>query len=77
MLQHDPEKWSPVFGKDHAQSKSCSPVLIRLFQNLNHGANRRQPNASYCGDAEGISCSGAAALAAKFAAGAGAAAVAA
>jgi predicted kinase len=21
-LEHDPEKWSPVFGKDHAQTKS-------------------------------------------------------
>jgi hypothetical protein len=21
-LEHDPEKWGPVFGKDHAQSKS-------------------------------------------------------
>jgi hypothetical protein len=20
-LQHDPEKWSPVFGKDHAPAK--------------------------------------------------------
>ena len=24
-LEHDPEKWEPVFGKDHAQTKSyCS-----------------------------------------------------
>jgi hypothetical protein len=21
MLEHDPEKWKPVFRKDHAQSK--------------------------------------------------------
>ena len=21
-LEHDPEKWNPVFGKDHAHSKS-------------------------------------------------------
>ena len=21
VLEHDPEKWSPVFGKDHTQSK--------------------------------------------------------
>jgi hypothetical protein len=21
-LEHDPEKWQPVFGKDHAQTKS-------------------------------------------------------
>jgi len=25
-LEHDPEKWKPVFGKDHAQAK-----------NLDHG----------------------------------------
>jgi hypothetical protein len=22
VLEHDPEKWEPVFGKDHAQTKS-------------------------------------------------------
>jgi hypothetical protein len=22
FVEHDPEKWEPVFGKDHAQSKS-------------------------------------------------------
>jgi hypothetical protein len=22
ILEHDPEKWEPVFGKDHAQAKS-------------------------------------------------------
>jgi hypothetical protein len=22
FLEHDPEKWKPVFGKDHAQTKS-------------------------------------------------------
>jgi hypothetical protein len=22
LLKHDPEKWQPVFGKDHAQTKS-------------------------------------------------------
>jgi hypothetical protein len=21
-LEHDPEKWEPVFGKDHAQARS-------------------------------------------------------
>jgi hypothetical protein len=24
-LQHDPEKWIPVFGKDHAQTISMIP----------------------------------------------------
>ncbi|HUN47967.1 MAG TPA: hypothetical protein VMU85_15655, partial [Stellaceae bacterium] len=22
LLEHDPEKWMPVFGKDHAQTKN-------------------------------------------------------
>jgi hypothetical protein len=22
ILEHDPEKWAPVFGKDHAPAKS-------------------------------------------------------
>jgi len=29
LLEHDPEKWAPVFGKDHAQTKSQSPALIQ------------------------------------------------
>jgi hypothetical protein len=28
LLEHDPEKWNPVFGKDHAQSKI--QTLIRF-----------------------------------------------
>jgi hypothetical protein len=24
-LEHDPEKWKPVFGKDHAQMKDLNP----------------------------------------------------
>jgi hypothetical protein len=28
-LEHDPEKWKPVFGKDHAQTKSWSGMMIR------------------------------------------------
>jgi hypothetical protein len=27
--KHDPEKWVPVFGKDHAQIKSESGMTIR------------------------------------------------
>jgi hypothetical protein len=35
ILEHDPEKWVPVFGTNHAQTKSWSlalipPRLIRL-----------------------------------------------
>src|SRR4051794_39449931 len=28
-LEHDPEKWIPVFGKDHAQRRSWSGMTIR------------------------------------------------
>jgi hypothetical protein len=28
-LEHDPEKWMPVFGKDHAQTVSYSVMTIR------------------------------------------------
>uniref|UniRef100_Q07H67 Uncharacterized protein n=1 Tax=Rhodopseudomonas palustris (strain BisA53) TaxID=316055 RepID=Q07H67_RHOP5 len=29
LVEHDPEKWIPVFGKDHAQSKSSSRMTFR------------------------------------------------
>jgi hypothetical protein len=29
-LEHDPEKWKPVFRKDHAQTKRFSQSLIQL-----------------------------------------------
>jgi hypothetical protein len=29
MLEHDPEKWTPVFGKDHAQIKTSATSLIQ------------------------------------------------
>jgi hypothetical protein len=28
-LEHDPEKWVPVFGKDHAPAISWSGMTIR------------------------------------------------
>jgi hypothetical protein len=28
-LEHDPEKWMPVFGKDHAQTKSQTEMPIQ------------------------------------------------
>jgi hypothetical protein len=28
-LKHDPEKWIPVFGKDHAQTSIWSGMTIR------------------------------------------------
>jgi hypothetical protein len=27
-LEHDPKKWTPVFGKDHAQTKSWTMIVI-------------------------------------------------
>jgi hypothetical protein len=32
LLEHDPEKWQPVFGKDHAQTKSRRVIdgVVRL-----------------------------------------------
>src|SRR5215510_6214953 len=29
-LEHDPEKWKPVFGKDHAQTKSLEILGWRV-----------------------------------------------
>jgi hypothetical protein len=29
LLEHDPEKWTPVFGKDHAQKKKWSMAPIQ------------------------------------------------
>jgi hypothetical protein len=28
-LEHDPEKWKPVFGKDHAQTRIQSVMAIQ------------------------------------------------
>jgi hypothetical protein len=28
--EHDPEKWNPVFGKDHAQTKNLALDPIQL-----------------------------------------------
>jgi hypothetical protein len=28
-VEHDPEKWMPVFGKDHAQAKKLEPDPIQ------------------------------------------------
>src|SRR3981081_4551258 len=29
-LEHDPEKWAPVFGKDHAPTKIASGITGRM-----------------------------------------------
>jgi hypothetical protein len=31
VLEHDPEKWEPVFGQDHAQAKSMIPKSGNRF----------------------------------------------
>jgi hypothetical protein len=35
-LEHDPEKWTPVFGEDHAQMKNLDldPIQPKLDQGL-------------------------------------------
>jgi hypothetical protein len=38
-IVRDPEKWAPVFGKDHAQTKSWSgmmtrPIIIPLWNRV-------------------------------------------
>src|SRR5476649_961618 len=33
-IEHDPEKWKPVFGKDHAQTKKA---VFRRFSSLSSG----------------------------------------
>jgi hypothetical protein len=47
-LEHDPEKWIPVFGKDHAQTKSWSGMTIRrkvitLLRTMTRGYIRSAP----------------------------------
>jgi len=32
VLKHDPEKWEPVFGQDHAQAKSMIPKRNRFSE---------------------------------------------
>src|ERR1051325_7668159 len=32
MLEHDPEKWVPVFGKDHAQTKSYARRSLSMIR---------------------------------------------
>jgi len=49
-LAHDPEKWPPVFGKDHAQkeilliSPFCSAAPIAFSSEVDTGS--REENAS-------------------------------
>jgi len=34
MLEHDPEKWIPVFGKDHAQKRMIPKSGYRFSEKI-------------------------------------------
>jgi hypothetical protein len=38
--EHDPEKWKPVFGKDHAQTKSMIPKSGNRFSEKDHAQKK-------------------------------------
>jgi hypothetical protein len=40
LLEHDPEKWEPVFGKDHAQTKSWTMIRFNLIGSWSRGLKR-------------------------------------
>src|SRR5262249_16119293 len=45
QIEHDPEKWGPVFGKDHAQIRdflAASPVIL-IAQGAGQSLPRRYP----------------------------------
>src|SRR5262249_46456891 len=44
QLEHDPEKWTPVFGKDHAPPKvlaagRCGFLILHLASRLSHSSS--------------------------------------
>jgi hypothetical protein len=47
-LEHDPEKWNPVFGKDHAQTKKLNHDSINSGHGLaaQHGSKFRRKSLS-------------------------------
>src|SRR5882762_7619338 len=53
-IEHDPEKWNPVFGKDHAHSKSDAPGESRWTVSIRHarGSSGGRKFASCCGEQE-------------------------
>jgi hypothetical protein len=44
-LEHDSEKWAPVFGKDHAPAIGYSAMTIRRKSHRAGGISRR-----FCGE---------------------------
>ena len=43
-LEHDPEKWRPVFGKDHAEKRSWNVMASEItFQRKLLAGRRAQP----------------------------------
>src|SRR5438309_16704 len=73
-LEHDLEKWKPVFRKDHAQTKS--PPQNTRVQNKNAGRKARVSNLKTCEERSARSaraaCAATAATSAAFATRAGA-----
>jgi hypothetical protein len=46
--EHDPEKWIPVFGKDHAQTKSMIPKSGYRFSEKDHAQTKSMiPKSEY------------------------------
>jgi hypothetical protein len=43
-LAHDPEKWEPVFGKDHAQCKKRTSIAVELIVLASGTANHDRHN---------------------------------
>jgi hypothetical protein len=48
-LEHDPEKWIPVFGKDHAQTKNLDPDPIQLNWIMLYARGPTSANIAPCG----------------------------
>jgi hypothetical protein len=42
LLEHDPEKWKPVFGEDHAQTKRLESEFHAIEQDSRGRKPRRQ-----------------------------------
>jgi hypothetical protein len=60
VIEHDPEKWKPVFGQDHASAESESAMLIppkssRSEGPVRHCVSHKQLHA-ICGDPPTTNC---------------------
>ena len=47
LLEHDPEKWKPVFGQDHAQTKRLENDPITLIGSFSRTTGRKPPAIPY------------------------------